>query len=182
MIALCMSKSDFGIFLSLLLIIALVAIIVLIGSYYHAISDALGVRQLQYSKSTLWRDITNHRLFIKKKRKERLSLENGNKDQSRLASHPDTLKIAWLMSFPNSSTLFTSRLIHDATATNSASNYADETPAGFRGLYEPAFGDQQDGPYWILPGQGEEFTKPTRYVLTKVRQARNFHKPISLNF
>jgi hypothetical protein len=81
---------------------------------------------------------------------------------------PDGLKIAWLMSFPNSGTSFTSRLVRDATKTDSASNYADETPSGQNGLRLPVYDDQPEGPFWIKPEASPEFTEPTEYVISKV--------------
>jgi len=82
---------------------------------------------------------------------------------------PPGLKMAWLMSFPNSGTSFTSRLVRDATKTDSASNYADETPSGQNGLRLPVYEDQPDGPFWIKPEASPEFSEPTEYVITKVR-------------
>lgn len=79
-------------------------------------------------------------------------------------------KIAWLMSFPNSGTSFTSRLVRDATKTVSASNYADETPTGKKGIKEAVFPDQYpEGPFWIKPEASPEFVEPDKIVLTKVR-------------
>lgn len=82
---------------------------------------------------------------------------------------PDGLKMVWLMSFPNSGTSFTSRLVRDATKTDSASNYADETPSGEDGLRLPVYEDQPDGPFWIKPEANPDFKEPTEYVITKVR-------------
>ena len=81
---------------------------------------------------------------------------------------PNGLKMAWLMSFPNSGTSFTSRLVRDATKTDSASNYADETPSGEDGLRLPVYDDQPDGPFWIKPEASPDFQEPTEYVITKV--------------
>jgi len=81
---------------------------------------------------------------------------------------PPGLKMAWLMSFPNSGTSFTSRLVRDATKTDSASNYADETLSGQNGVRLPVFDDQPEGPFWIKPEDSPEFTEPSQYILTKV--------------
>ena len=92
-------------------------------------------------------------------------------DRSKAQSHkpePEGLKMVWLMSFPNSGTSFTSRLVRDATMTDSASNYADETPSGENGLRMPVYDDQPNGPFWIKPEASPEFTEPTEYVITKV--------------
>jgi len=77
-------------------------------------------------------------------------------------------QLAWLMTFPNAGNSFTSRLVRDATLTDSASNYADETPSGQNGLRLPVFDDQPEGPFWIKPEESPEFTEPSRYILTKV--------------
>jgi Sulfotransferase domain len=84
-----------------------------------------------------------------------------------IKEEPDGLKVAWLMSFPNSGTSFTSRLVRDATKTDSASNYADETPSGLAGLRLPVYDDLPEGPFWIKPEASPEFTEPTEYVITK---------------
>ena len=85
---------------------------------------------------------------------------------------PEGLKLAWLMSFPNSGTSFTSQLVRDATKTDSASNYADETPTGEAGFREPVYDDMPDGPFWIKPEASPEFSEPTEYVITKVRKKK----------
>jgi hypothetical protein len=84
-------------------------------------------------------------------------------------SPPEGLQIAWLMSFPNSGTSYTSRLVRDATKTFSGSNYADETTSGTeRGVKRVIFDDQPSGPFWIQPEEDTPgFTKPTKWVLTK---------------
>jgi Sulfotransferase domain len=89
----------------------------------------------------------------------------GNIFQSRKA--PAGRKIVWLMSFPNSGTSFTSRLVRDATKTVSASNYADETPTGEQGLKELVYPDKPEGPFWIKPEASPEFVEPAKYILTK---------------
>lgn len=74
------------------------------------------------------------------------------------------------MSFPNSGTSFTSQLIREATLTDSASNYADETPAGQSGLTFPVYDEQPEGPFWIKPESTTlRYAEPTKYILTKVR-------------
>jgi hypothetical protein len=78
-------------------------------------------------------------------------------------------KLVWLMSFPNSGTSFTSQLIREATWTDSASNYADETPAGQGGFAFPVYDDQPEGPFWIKPESTDRiYTEPNKYILTKV--------------
>lgn len=68
-------------------------------------------------------------------------------------------KIVWLMSFPNSGTSFTSRLVREASRTMTATNYADEEDT-----HEPVYEDQPMGPFWI---HQDDFEPPDRYVLTK---------------
>jgi hypothetical protein len=83
---------------------------------------------------------------------------------------PTGVKLVWLMSFPNSGTSFTSRVIRDLTKTDSASNYADGTPTGKAGVQLPVFDSMPDGPFWInKPDHGLHYSEPREYVLTKVR-------------
>ena len=85
---------------------------------------------------------------------------------------PEGLKLAWLMSFPNSGTSFTSLLIRELSKTDSGSNYAYETDAGRAGFKYPIYEDMPEGPFWVNkaePGLEYEYTLPTEYVLTKVR-------------
>jgi len=106
-------------------------------------------------------------------------------DRSKAQPHkpePEGLKMAWLMSFPNSGTSFTSRLVRDATKTDSASNYADETPSGEDGLRLPVYEDQPDGPFWIKPEASPEFTEPTEYVITKVCLVLDWLAELHVNF
>jgi hypothetical protein len=91
-------------------------------------------------------------------------------DRGVLKAEPPGKKLVWLMSFPNSGTSFTSRLIRDLTQTDSASNYADETDAGRAGLKYPVFEDMPNGPFWINKPESElQYEEPKEYVLTKVR-------------
>jgi hypothetical protein len=92
-------------------------------------------------------------------------------------------KIAWLMSFPNSGTSYTSQLVRDTTFTVSASNYADETPLGLEGFLEPVYEDQIQGPFWIRPEDTPvEYEEPTKYILTKVRKTGNIQKTLCVKF
>lgn len=59
-------------------------------------------------------------------------------------------------------------MVRDATNTDSASNYADETLSGQIGFRLPVFDDQPEGPFWIKPEDRTEFVEPTKYVLTKL--------------
>jgi len=82
------------------------------------------------------------------------------------AEEQDGLKIAFLMSFPNSGTSYTTRLVRHLTETNTASNYGNEN-RGPDGESMPVFADQPTGPYWSDPTVHPEFGSPDRYVLTK---------------
>ena len=95
---------------------------------------------------------------------------------STTASHPTTYDrspmIAWLMSFPNSGTSYTIRLVREVSQTPTASNYADETPEGAQGRKRAVFPDQPTGPFWILNDNDaatEDNTKSSNqtFVLTK---------------
>jgi hypothetical protein len=80
--------------------------------------------------------------------------------------YPSGLKIAWLMSFPNSGTSYTSKLIRHISQTSTGSNYGTEN-LGPRGDSIPVFPDQPEGPFWVDPTMHLEFDDPTEYVLTK---------------
>lgn len=82
----------------------------------------------------------------------------------------DSLRIAWLMSFPNSGTTYTSHYIRKTTQTKTATNYA-ELRLGRRVILGqenkesiPIFGDQPTGPFW---NDGDETEPTSGYVLTK---------------
>jgi Sulfotransferase domain len=84
------------------------------------------------------------------------------------STHEASLQIVWLMSFPNSGTSYTSRLVRDATQTFTASNYADETPEGRQGIFVPVYANETRGPFWIIPAASQDvYTKPSSLVLTK---------------
>jgi Sulfotransferase domain len=87
------------------------------------------------------------------------------------SSSSTALEIVWLMSFPNSGTSYTSRLVRDATQTFTASNYADETPEGQLGVHVPVFTTPHKkmvGPFWTIPAANQyQYIPPPRYVLTK---------------
>ena len=68
--------------------------------------------------------------------------------------------IAWLMSFPNSGTSYTSYLVRTVTGQLTASNYRSEQ-AGADAVFE----DRPAGPFWTGVGN---FDSPTSgYLLTK---------------
>lgn len=78
----------------------------------------------------------------------------------------DGLKIAWLMSFPNSGTSYTSRLIRHVSLTNTGSNYGVEN-LGVNHTSVPIFADQPTGPFYVDPTVHPEYDFPKRYILTK---------------
>jgi len=83
---------------------------------------------------------------------------------------PESLRIAWLMSFPNSGTTYTSHFIRQATQTKTATNYAElrlsrQVLIGEENKESiPIFEDQPTGPFW---NDGNETTPSSGYVLTK---------------
>lgn len=77
-----------------------------------------------------------------------------------------TLQIAWLMSFPNSGTSYTTKLIRHVSQTHTASNYGNEN-RGATGESVPLFADQPTGPFWCDPLVHPEYTNPEKYALTK---------------
>jgi len=72
---------------------------------------------------------------------------------------------AWLMSFPNSGTSFTSDLIYVASNSKRATNYGGRN-LDKNGNSVPVLENDLDGPFWVDP-QDEKSTYPTRYVITK---------------
>lgn len=84
-------------------------------------------------------------------------------DESSSYSDDDSLGLAWLMSFPNSGTSYTSELVRTATRRKTASNYRTE---GGAGKAVSVFQNSQ-GPFWT-EFDNEEATLPTNgYLLTK---------------
>jgi hypothetical protein len=100
------------------------------------------------------------------------------------------VKIVWLMSFPNSGTSFTSKLIRHVTMLSTATNYANEIvssnptsiesiwnesvvmkPSSSSSLLRPKNDEGHlipKPPYWIDPHSlGNNWSRPTRLVLTK---------------
>jgi len=59
--------------------------------------------------------------------------------------------IAWLMSFPNSGTSFTSLLIRHASNATTATNYGMESHLGMDGKSVPVYDWSAEGPYWLHP-------------------------------
>lgn len=78
-----------------------------------------------------------------------------------LRNRDEGLGIAWLMSFPNSGTSFTSKLIRHVTALSTATNYGEEAGGG-----SSIFGSDQP-PFWLDPHSISDYSRPTNLVLTK---------------
>ena len=68
------------------------------------------------------------------------------------------------MSFPNSGTSFTSKMIRHLSKMSTASNYGDEV-LDKDGNSIPMF--DSNGPFWIEPPSHPEYTRPTLFALTK---------------
>jgi Sulfotransferase domain len=76
-------------------------------------------------------------------------------------------RIAWLMSFPNSGTSYTSQLVKHLTKTKTASNYGEQNPDK-HGNSVPVYTNDWNGPYYVDPNGGtRDYDIPTRYILTK---------------
>ena len=73
--------------------------------------------------------------------------------------------IAWLMSFPNSGTSYTMRLIARTSQTLVATNYQKTESSGERQL-RPVYSGHSEGPFWPDPHQSP-YNRPPDYVLTK---------------
>lgn len=72
-------------------------------------------------------------------------------------------RIAWLMSFPNSGTSFTMRMVGRVTGLTAATNYGKECVEK-SGNNVPLFEDSPGGPFILSPDDREV---PDRYVMTK---------------
>lgn len=97
---------------------------------------------------------------------QQLRSQSGASSLKNDIRQPPSLQIAWLMSFPNSGTSYTSRLIRHISETRTASNYGNENKKAV-GPSRPVFLDQPAGPFWLDPDMHPEYTLPTEYVLTK---------------
>mmetsp|Transcript_5717 Transcript_5717/g.7578 ORF Transcript_5717/g.7578 Transcript_5717/m.7578 type:complete len:433 (-) Transcript_5717:270-1568(-) len=77
-------------------------------------------------------------------------------------------RVAWLLSFPNSGTSYTTEFVRKTTALNTASNYGNEN-MDENGLSVPMYPElSPNGPFWNDPTNEKFSTPPTKgYVLTK---------------
>lgn len=89
-------------------------------------------------------------------------------DDDILGQQPNLVgpKIAWLMSFPNSGTSFTSKMIRHASEMSTASNYGEEN-RDLHGNSVPVYPNVTHGPFWIDPHSMDSTERPSNYVLTK---------------
>lgn len=94
------------------------------------------------------------------------NIGDGNHHTNTLNTTPPSL--CWLMSFPNSGTSFTSRLVRQTTGTNTASNYGKENRnEGEDGTSVAVFPDSLSGPFYTDP-LNKDLVRPTKgFLLTK---------------
>ena len=103
--------------------------------------------------------------FSKQQLKDWLTI-SGKSSLRRNGDADDSLKIAWLMSFPNSGTSYTSYMVKRVTGHNTATNYGLESQDE-DGQSPPVINDSPGGPFW-LDTQNPNLSKPERgYLLTK---------------
>jgi hypothetical protein len=76
------------------------------------------------------------------------------------------LEIALLMSYPNSGTSYTVKMIRHVSLTYTASNYGHEN-RNKTGPSLPVYIDQPNGPFWLEPEAHPEYSSPNDFVLTK---------------
>lgn len=76
------------------------------------------------------------------------------------------LPVAWLMSFPNSGTSYTSYLVRTVTGQRTASNYRSEN-LGSDGASAAVFEDSPSGPFWSDINSPEYGPLTSGYLLTK---------------
>ena len=134
------------------------------GIFLVAIALVADVALFQRSK---YDESVRGTTIVTKSQHSMKSSSTGVGFQYPMKEEPEGLKLAWLMSFPNSGTSYTAQLVREATKTVSATNYADETLEGELGFRDPVFQDEPDGPFWINPEENKEFTRPIEYVITK---------------
>ena len=94
---------------------------------------------------------------------ETVDVDSGS---SKKGYHEKGLKIIWLMSFPNSGTSYTTKLIRHLSLTHSGSNYGHDN-VGNGGKPIPVFDEQPMGPFWTDPTVHPEYNFPMNYVLVK---------------
>ncbi len=70
-------------------------------------------------------------------------------------------RVVWLMSYPNSGTSFTMRLVHQASKRAVATNYGSEENVFNENV--PLYSNSPNGPYILHPNE----TLPEEYILTK---------------
>lgn len=75
-------------------------------------------------------------------------------------------RVAWLMSFPNSGTTYTTHLVIEATNTSTATAYGEECVLDAKGNSLPVSSESPNGPFVKYPSLGLP-TGPGSYVLTK---------------
>jgi hypothetical protein len=73
--------------------------------------------------------------------------------------------VVWLMSFPNSGTSYTMRLVKQTSQTLVATNYQKTESYEGRQLY-PVYSNYSVGPFWPDPNQ-TKYLRPSSYILTK---------------
>jgi len=78
----------------------------------------------------------------------------------------DSPKIIWLMSFPNSGTSFTSKLVRHVTHFSTASNCGTES-LNNESSSMLVYPNTTTGPFWVDLQQGFPYEHPKKYVLTK---------------
>lgn len=77
-------------------------------------------------------------------------------------------KVAWLMSFPNSGTSFTTKMVRHLSHMSTATNYGEEF-LDAQGNSIPIYENSTEGPFWVDPQEGAsfDFERPTIFAFTK---------------
>lgn len=82
--------------------------------------------------------------------------------QRRVSQKDPPAKIVWLMSFPNSGTSYTLRMVKRTSLMLGASNYQEEGGDHVIPVHE----NHPEGPFWPDPLESK-YNRPQKYVLTK---------------
>ncbi len=153
----------------------LMAIFVFLVSFYvwkdqpfGGLMDSASMQQQPHHRHesyTTLRTVVCDRMDQNPTKSSRMHQKGHNNITHRVIVHanPNTTKIAWLMSFPNSGTTYTAELVRTVTQQRTASNYG---PGNSQGI---VYQEQPGGPFWdgasLLPEL--HWTHPRKFILTK---------------
>ena len=140
-------------FLALCFLLAIAALMSLLLSY-HNLGQLADASNSEFNH-TPYGILATYGIQIEQKKDGGLTSNSG----SDLVSP----KIAWLMSYPNSGTSYTMKLVGQASDRSTASNYGLECGFGVNGDNVPLYDTSPNGPYITHPDR----ELPKHYIITK---------------